>query len=405
MTMSKKYTFITLSVLFIAFITIAIRLTVTGHSHALSELLASPEGNKLGVSYENAFPELSFKRPLDIQQTPGDPNHIYIVEQRGIIYRLEHNRSAHEKAIFMDIRDQVDDNTNEEGLLGLAFHPQFEQNGYFFVNYTTENPNLTRISRFQTDPNNPSIADLNSELVILTYSQPYWNHNGGGITFGPDGYLYIGVGDGGSGGDPQGNGQNLRNLLGTILRIDVNSSEPEKPYAIPNDNPFTKNNQGFREEIFAYGLRNPWRLHFDSRTGLLWTGDVGQNKYEEIDIIKKGGNYGWNNMEAMHCFRSKNCDTDQFEAPIWEYSHSQGSSITGGIVYRGNSIPELLGKYIYADFVSNRVCALDPGEAGAPNNTQLFKSRNLKVSSFGVDLNNELYICSFDGHIYTLTSN
>ncbi|MEX0771394.1 MAG: PQQ-dependent sugar dehydrogenase, partial [Balneolaceae bacterium] len=296
----------------------------------------------LSNSYEvvEAFPNLSFNRPVDLQH-PGDGTHrLFVVEQSGVIHVFENDPSASEKSVFLDITDRVEDERNEEGLLGLAFHPDFETNGTFYVNYTTpgasdpDNRGLTHISRFQVDADHPDQAVKESEEVILSYDQPFWNHNGGQIAFGPDGYLYIAVGDGGSGGDPQGHGQDRTTLLGTILRIDVDRQEDGNNYAIPADNPFAGNTQGYREEIFAYGLRNPWRFSFDAETGRLWTGDVGQNAYEEIDVVENGGNYGWNIMEGNHCFEpSTGCDREGLELPVWDYSQESGDkSITGGFV-------------------------------------------------------------------------
>ncbi len=234
----------------------------------------------------------------------------------------------------------------------------------------------------------------------MEVSQPFSNHNGGQIAFGPDGYLYIALGDGGSGGDPDGNGQNRATLLGSILRIDANTASGARNYAIPPDNPFAGNSQGFREEIFAYGLRNPWRFSFDPVTKKLWAGDVGQNLYEEIDIIEKGRNYGWNIMEGFHCYSSATCDTAGLTLPVWEYGHnsSGGIAVTGGFVYRGTQLPELYGKYIYADYGSGRIWSLSYSDNDTVN-TELLKT-SLNISSFGTDRFNELYMCAFDGKIY-----
>lgn len=358
-----------------------------------------------GATYQvkQAFPGLSFTRPVDLQHSNDNSNRLFVVEQEGIISVFKNESSAASRKTFLDIRDRVEDSGNEEGLLGLAFHPQYKTNGYLYVNYTASNPDRTVISRFKVSANADS-ADPNSEEVILTFSQPYSNHNGGQVSFGPDGYLYIAVGDGGSGGDPQGHGQNLKTLLATILRIDVNKQEKGKKYAIPKDNPFAGNKSGYKEEIYAYGLRNPWRMSFDPVTKKLWTGDVGQNAYEEIDIIEKGGNYGWNTMEGRHCFEpKKNCNQQGLKLPVWEYPRSEGVSITAGFVYRGLSLPALTGKYIYADYGSGKIWALDATNVSSPLNTLLIKS-DLNISSFGVDPKNELYICAFDGKIYSLVS-
>lgn len=353
-----------------------------------------------------AFPNLSFTRPVDLQH-PGDgTNRLFVVEQRGVISVFQNDSSVTQKKIFLDIENRVDDTGNEEGLLGLAFHPEYETNGYFYVNYTASNPNRTVVSRFSVNAQNPDSADENSEYEIIGFGQPYSNHNGGQIAFGTsDGFLYIAVGDGGSGGDPQCHAQNLTTILGSILRIDVDTTIGNQHYGIPPDNPFAGNSEGYREEIYAYGLRNPWRMSFDPVTHWLWAGDVGQNAYEEVDVISKGGNYGWNIYEGFHCYTSapscqtQPCDTAGLKMPVVEYSHNLGSSVTGGYVYRGASVPELQGKYIYGDFGSGRIWSLEYDGVNPPNNIQLMNT-TLSIASFGVDQNNELYICSFDGKIY-----
>jgi glucose/arabinose dehydrogenase len=253
---------------------------------------------------------------------------------------------------------------------------------------------------------NPDSADKNSETILLEVKQPFPNHKAGQLAFGPDGYLYIGFGDGGSGGDPFNNAQNNTVILGKMLRIDVNKSQNGKNYSIPPDNPFIGNTKGYREEIYAYGLRNPWRFSFDPITKWLWVADVGQDLWEEIDIMTKGGNYGWRIMEGKHCYNpSSNCDTTGLIEPIWEYGHNEqgGRSITGGYVYRGKALPQLYGKYIFADFVSGKIWALSyDGKSQATNELIINSEKN--ISSFGVDRSNELYICSFDGNIYRLVS-
>lgn len=360
-------------------------------------------------SLEIAFPNLSFTRPVDFQHAGNNSNRLFVVEQRGVIWIFENDSAVIQKSIFLDIKDRVNDSGNEEGLLGLAFHPEYENNGYFYVNYTASHPRRTVISRFMVSANNPNDAMADSEYVLLEINQPYSNHNGGQIVFGPDGYLYIGMGDGGSGGDPDNNGQDLTTLLGAMLRIDVNTNQGSLNYAIPMDNPFVNNTMQYREEIYAYGLRNPWRFSFDPITGWLWLADVGQNRFEEIDIIQSGGNYGWRIMEGYNCYDPANsCDTTGLIMPIWEYDHSLGQSITGGYVYRGTLIPEFVGKYIYADFISGNIWSIEYDGQNSPINNLIIDS-NLLISSFGVDENNELYICSFDGKIYrfkpTVTGN
>jgi hypothetical protein len=357
-------------------------------------IIPGPEADSLLLI--NAFPLLDFARPVDLQHTGDD--HLYVVEQPGVIRVFENDPETATSGIFLDITSEVDNRGNEEGLLGLAFHPEYPQNGYFFVNYTTFQ-STTRISRFEADPQNQT-ANPASELVLLEFNQPFSNHNGGQLAFGPDGYLYIAAGDGGSGGDPQGNGQNTGTLLGNILRIDVDNPASGLNYGIPADNPFSNNQTGAREEIYAYGLRNPWRISFDSQTGQLWVGDVGQNQFEEISIVENGGNYGWKIMEADDCFQSSNCDQNGLIAPHFGYSHSNGDgSITGGYVYRG-PISKLAGWYIYADYTSGRIWALETSGAN-PENNLLFDT-NHRITSFGVDNAQELYFCSIGGKVYKI---
>ncbi len=348
-----------------------------------------------------AFPNLTFNRPVDFQHSGPNTDRIFILEQRGVIYVFQNDSGVEDNTVFLNIESKVNDQGNEEGLLGLAFHPDYENNGYFYVNYTASSPKRTVISRFQVSGSDSDRAEESSELVILEFNQPFSNHNGGQVSFGPDGYLYIATGDGGSGGDPQNNGQRRETLLGAILRIDVNGQEGERNYAIPGDNPFVNNEESFRKEIYAYGLRNPWRFSFDSQTNELWTGDVGQNRAEEIDIITKGGNYGWRTMEGFRCFNpASGCDQEGLILPIWEYTHTNGDrSVTGGFVYRGTEISELQGLYVYGDFVSGRIWTLDFSDLDNPVNTELMRA-NFPISSFGTDQSNEIYLCGFDGKIY-----
>ncbi len=362
---------------------------------------SSPAPGSTDYKTREAFPNLSFTRPVDLQYAPDNTNRLFVIEQAGIISVFPNDTNVNAKKTFLDVKSRVQSLGNEQGLLGLAFHPQYHSNGWFFVNYTASNPERTVISRF-TASSDPDKADASSELVILTFAQPYSNHNGGQLAFGPDGFLYIATGDGGSGGDPQGNGQNRSALLGKILRINVDKQENGNQYGIPADNPFAGNSSGFREEIFAYGMRNPWRFSFDAESGRLWAGDVGQNSYEEIDIIVKGGNYGWNTMEAKHCYSpSTNCNSTGLILPVWEYGRGQGISVTGGHVYRGPTLSELKGQYIYADYGSRWVWALNYSDSNNPVNTALVRA-DFEISSFGIDQNRELYLCGFDGKIHRL---
>ena len=339
----------------------------------------------------NAFPNLSFTQPLDLQSPNDDSNRIFIVEKTGMIKVFSNSSDVDSFQTFLDIGSRIS-TESEQGLLGMAFHPNFSANGYFYVHYSP-NTTTSRISRFTAGGNNT--ADLGSELVIMDIPQPFTNHNGGQLAFGPDGFLYLAIGDGGSAGDPDNNAQNTGNLLGTILRVDIDNPDSGRNYGIPSDNPFIGQSIT-RDEIYAFGLRNPWRMSFDTGTGNLWVGDVGQNAIEEIDIITSGGNYGWKLFEGTSCF-SGNCDNTGLVPPIFEYGQSNGDrSITGGYVYRGSNLSTISGKYIYGDFVSGRIWAL---ELDGSDNEELLSS-GLNIASFGTDTNEELYICTFDGAIY-----
>jgi glucose/arabinose dehydrogenase len=348
-----------------------------------------------------AFPNLSFNRPVGIYHAGDGTNRLFVVSQQGQIRVFDNSESTTTSDVFLDISDMVLYG-GEQGLLGLAFHPNFGSNGFFYVDYTADNPRRTVIARYTVSQGNPNQGDENSEQIILEVQQPYANHNGGQIAFGPDGYLYVALGDGGSGGDPSGNGQNRSTLLGSILRIDVDSPSNGKNYGIPADNPFVGNAQGYREEIWAYGLRNPWRFSFDPITDWLWAGDVGQSSREEIDIIENGGNYGWNIMEGNQCYSpSSGCDQTGLELPLLDYGRDIGYTATGGFVYRGSELLGLTGAYIYGDYGSGRIWALEYDGVGEAINTELLDT-SLNISSFGVDEEDELYICDLNGKIYKL---
>ena len=352
-----------------------------------------------GATYEivSAFPNLTFSKPVDLQNAGDGSNRLFVVEQAGRILVFLNNDTTMTSEVFLDIQSQVDDSGTEEGLLGLAFDPDFSTNGHYLVYYTIGDS--SRVSRFTVDSQDSNRTDMSSQQNIITVYQFAANHNGGQIAFGPDNLLYIGLGDGGSANDPNNNGQNRSTLLGSILRIDVSSL----PYTIPPDNPYSNNTLGYREEIYAHGLRNPWRFSFDPVTGWLWCGDVGQNAWEEIDLIEKGKNYGWKIMEGSVCRPpTSGCSTGGLELPIWEYENPVvGRSVTGGYVYRGTTLPGLVGAYLYADFVAGAIWTLRYSGEGKPVN-ELFKDTNLNISSFGVDEANEIYICAFDGKIYTV---
>ena len=354
-------------------------------------------------SVENAFPNISFTDPVGIYHPDDDTDRLFVIEQAGKIKVFENDPSISNVQTFLNITSIVDQDPGytEEGLLGMAFHPNFSENGYFYVNYTDYSPKRNVIARYSVSDTNPNQANPLSSFVILEVNQPYTNHNGGQMGFGPnDGYLYISFGDGGSAGDPQGNGQNLLTLLGAIVRIDVDVDG--QSYGIPSDNPFYAHSATIRDEIYAYGLRNMWKFSWDSVTGLLWGADVGQYEWEEIDIIYSGLNYGWNTMEGNHCYPAgTSCNTEGFEPPVYEYPlYVDGvCSVTGGYVYRGNQIPSLYGQYIYGDWCTGDIWALD---SETFINEHLISS-GINITSFGLDQNKELLLCGND-NIYKLVS-
>ena len=321
--------------------------------------------------------------PLLLTHAGDGSGRSFIVEQGGTIRMVENGELVEEP--FMDISDKTEGG-GEQGLLGLAFHPDFERNGRFFVNYT-DLAGDTIVAAYEADGTR---ADPDSEEVLLKIEQPYPNHNGGHLAFGPDGYLYIASGDGGSGGDPEDNGQDRNALLGKLLRIDVDA---EDPYGIPADNPFAEGDDG-APEVWAYGLRNPWRFSFDEETESLWVADVGQGELEEIDRVaadEAGLNFGWNEMEGSRCFEGDDCDTSGKVLPVTEYGHDLGCSVTGGFVYRGAEFPELNGAYFFADYCSGNIWAIDAA-ADAPVEPTLLFSSERALSSFGLDEEGELYV-------------
>lgn len=328
--------------------------------------------------------------PLDLQQPDDGSGRLMIVEQGGTIRIVKNGGLL--STPFLDISGKVH-MEGESGLLGMTFHPDYIHNRRFFVNYVRQLADgtlQTVIAEFQASLTNPDLADSGSERDLLFVPQPFSNHKAGQLAFGPDGDLYFGLGDGGGAGDPFGNGQNTHTLLGKMLRIDVNSPpSPGLQYAIPSDNPFVKG--GGSPEIFAYGFRNPWRFSFDRPTGRLFVGDVGQDKYEEVDVVQKGGNYGWNTMEGMHCFSPPTgCDETGLLLPISEYDHSAGQAVIGGYVYHGSAIPKLQGTYVFAD-LTGKMFALNQDTTGTWNRSLLL-SPGTDISSLGQDQTGELYV-------------
>lgn len=358
------------------------------------------------VAVAPVFEALSFQQPVALLQAPGDDSRWFVLEQSGVVRVFDNDPAVADSDVFLDLSGVVTSG-GERGLLGMAFHPDFAINGEVFLSYTgSPAGTLTSfVSRFRSTDGGLTL-DPNSEEIVLQIVQDFGNHNGGQLAFGPDGMLYIGLGDGGSSNDPNNRAQDVTNLYGTMLRIDPDGGAP---YGIPADNPFAGNApcvQGFGgapcPEIFAHGFRNPWRWSFDSATGELWVGDVGQADWEEIDRVERGGNYGWRIREGAHCNVNvdASCDPAGLTDPVWEYDHSQGASVTGGYVYRGSAIPALAGIYVFGDFVSGRIWGL-PVDGSEPA-TELIDS-GLSVASFAVDQAGEIYVVDYSGGtIYSL---
>jgi glucose/arabinose dehydrogenase len=338
------------------------------------------------LALEPALGGATFSAPLAMFQAPGNTSRFYVVEKGGLVRIATADGIA---GTFIDLRSRIN-TAGEGGLLGMAFHPHFADNGLVFLSFTvpsaTSPANLKSFIARAKSNDGGATLDMTSLVGLLAIDQPYTNHNGGNIAFGPDGLLYAGFGDGGSAGDPHGNGQNRNTLLGKMLRLDVDSASP---YAIPPTNPFAQG--GGRAEIFAWGLRNPWRFSFDRQTGELWAGDVGQDKWEEVDKVVLGGDYGWGKREGNHCFGAASCAVTGLP-PIVEYSHAEGRSITGGYVYRGHAIPGLGGSYLYGDFMSGRIWTIP--SVGAVTTPNLVLQSNA-LSSFAEDASGELYVMQY----------
>lgn len=366
---------------------------------ALEPAVAFPDLKWTGWKPESDSGKPVPLRPIVLTHAGDGTDRVFVATQHGVIHVFPNDQATTKTGVFLDLQDRVryDDNTNEEGFLGLAFHPQFKKNGEFFAFYTPKKGKLiNHLSRFRVRSGDPSKGDPASEEVLLRIERPFWNHDGGTLCFGPDGYLYVALGDGGAANDPYGNGQKLDTVLGKILRIDVDRKYGDKPYAIPKDNPFAEK-PGTKPEIWALGLRNVWRMAFDRKTGQLWAADVGQNLYEEINLITRGGNYGWNLREGLHPFGARGVGPrpDLIE-PIWEYHHDVGKSITGGTVYRGKRLPELEGAYVYADYVSGRMWALRYDEAKKRvTANRPIRDRAIPVMSFGEDEKGEIYFMTY----------
>ncbi len=402
-------------------ISIALFLSLSGTSFQAGASESSSE-----VAFQRFFTALNFEQPTALIQQPEDNHRFYVLEKAGRIYYFANQQDTDQKIIYLDISDDRVDSSWEGGLLGIAFDPDFAANRYVYLSYTSseaplkdDSPALySRISRFQANPDNTAVLP-DSEDILITIDQPWNNHNGGQIAFGPDGFLYAGFGDGGSWGDPNRNAQNTHTMLGTMLRIDVRLTAREikqgLKYKIPRDNPFADsdncgNGKGC-PEIFAWGFRNPWRWSFDRKTGGLWVGDVGQGDWEEIDLVEQGGNYGWNCFEGLVDYRLKLCDKQtSYVKPITTYSHlpsdtsrdGKAASVTGGYVYRGERIPELRGHYIFGDFVHGILWRLPNPYSRKPVPIKAADT-DFFIVSFAEDNEGEIYFLDFNsGAIYGL---
>ena len=359
-----------------------------------------------------------FDKPLFVAFHASHAGRAFVVEQTGKVWSVPHDDASKERSLFLDLSSRVLVDNWEEGLLGFQFDPDYAKNGRVWCSFSektdptqgevkpgrkAKSTRRSVIARYETkqDDQGARVVDIASEFVAMTVFQPFGNHNGGTIVFGPDGMLYVAFGDGGAARDPFKLGQDKSSLLGKVLRIDVRNATAEKPYEIPADNPFV-GEEGSRGEIWCYGLRNPWRISFDRKTGELWCGDVGQDRIEEVDLLVKGGNYGWNVMEGTEQFRKDVEVPKDAIPPVAEYPHQDGVSITGGHVYRGSALPEIEGAFIYGDFATFRIWAVTPGKDGAKANVREIGRAPAQLSSFAEEPNGELLITCFDGKVYRL---
>ncbi len=381
------------------FISITIMLVLAAGAVYAQDVPSTPDGSQ----YQWVEIASGFQRPVFVTHAGDGSGRLFIEDQYGSIWVM--NDGVLQETPFLNVQTLINTSANERGLLGLAFHPNYAENGYFFINYTNRDGH-TVVARYTVSADDPNVADPSSALTLLTVRQPYPNHNGGYIGFGPDGYLYVGMGDGGSAGDPDYNGQTPSSLLGSILRLDVDNPAGDKAYGIPADNPYTSNSL-LAPEAWAWGLRNPWRMSFDRETGDLYIADVGQNQWEEVNFQPAdsagGENYGWNIMEGTHRYSGEPVK-DGLVPPFTEYSHAEGGcSVTGGYVYRGEALPDLQGVYLYGDYCSGLIWSSYRDENGTWQ-TSLFMETDALITSFGEDEAGELYLVDHSGSVLRLES-
>ena len=351
------------------------------------------------VCVEKVWPSQAFERPVWFGVAPGNSHHRFVVEKPGRIMVFDTRHPEKPAVVFLDHQSRVREKGNEEGLLSIAFHPKFATNGRIFLYYTASSPRRSVLSEMSVEGRAPGRVNAAQERVVLEVRQPYGNHNGGQLLFGPDGMLYLGLGDGGYADDPHDHGQNISTLLGSILRLNVDG---DQPYVIPHDNPFAQDDAG-RSEIWAWGLRNPWRMSFDQDD--LWVGDVGQNKWEEVDVVRRGGNYGWRATEGKHCFERARCSKPGLLPPLWEYGRDQGVSITGGFVVRGGLAPSLKGTYLFGDFGSGSIWGLCRPAGKETVVRRLWSDPGLGLASFGRDLDGSVILVGFGGGLHRVREN
>jgi glucose/arabinose dehydrogenase len=385
-------------------ITLFLAIAATLSAHPTDSLAEAPP-----ASLEKIYAGKPFSRPLQYVLRPDGSGDRLLVEQTGKVYVLSEDEASDERTVFLDLSDRklaAKDGAFEEGLLNISFHPKFKENHKFYLYYSQQNPKRSIISEFTLSKDDPSKPDMESERIVMTIPQPFWNHNSGNMLFGPDGYLYICLGDGGKGNDPHKLAQNLWVLNGKILRIDVDSRSGALGYGIPEDNPFAQK-KGIRPEIWTYGMRNPWGIYIEPGNGRFWCADVGQGLWEEINIIEKGGNYGWSFREGTKAFELRKDPVPEgtkFIEPIHEYGRADGISITGGFVYRGSKMPGLKGYYIYGDWGTGNIWALKYENGKVVENTKIIEGNPAvcKPSAFSEDANNEIIVISWSGSLFRM---